>query len=70
MLSPPVPPHGSYSPITGFAEWGGNYKITKELAGELGIRVPMDRTKSRWRLSSAFLVPAEVACENIRQELR
>lgn len=45
MLSPPVPLHGSYSPITGFAEWGGNYKITKELAGELGIRVPMDPDK-------------------------
>ena len=45
MLAPPVPNHAPYYPTTGKGEWGENFKVTKELAEELGIHVNMDESK-------------------------
>lgn len=44
MLMPPPPNHGQYY-ITLGLEWAINYEITKNLAEELGIHVPMDEKK-------------------------
>ena len=41
ILSPPEPNHGAFYPTIGF-EWGPNFDITRKLARELGIRVPMN----------------------------
>lgn len=45
ILCPPEPNHADYSVTLGFS-WGWkNYQLTKDLADELGIRVPMDPDK-------------------------
>ncbi len=44
LLTPPPPNHGAYN-ITIGLEWGKNYKITKELADELGLTVPICKDK-------------------------
>lgn len=41
ILSPPEPNHGAFYPTIGF-EWGPNFDITRKLARELGICVPMN----------------------------
>ncbi|MGF7002036.1 lipopolysaccharide biosynthesis protein [Lachnospiraceae bacterium PFB1-21] len=40
MLSPPEPNHAEFYPTMGL-EWGPNFDVTKELAEDLGITVPM-----------------------------
>lgn len=45
ILSPPEPNHGAFYPTIGF-EWGPNFDITRKLARELGIRVPMNAVVS------------------------
>lgn len=45
LLTPPVPLHGPYYPTTGHGEWGENFAVTKKLADELGLHVPMDPAK-------------------------
>lgn len=44
LLTPPPPCHGDYY-ITLGLEWGENYKITKKLAEELGLTVPISKEK-------------------------
>ena len=44
MLMPPPPNHGQYYITLGW-EWGPNYEVTRKLAEELGIRVPLDEKK-------------------------
>ena len=44
ILMPPPPNHGDYF-ITIGLEWGKNYKITKKLADELGLTVPITKDK-------------------------
>lgn len=44
MLMPAPPNHGDYYFTLGM-EWGSNYKITKELADKLGIKVPIEKGK-------------------------
>lgn len=44
LLTPPEPNHCSFYTTIGF-EWGPNYNITKRLAEELGLTVPMDEKK-------------------------
>lgn len=45
MLTPPVPNHGPYYPTCGKGEWGDNFAVTKEVAGQLGVKVNMTRDK-------------------------
>lgn len=45
MLTPPIPHHGPYYPTCGKGEWGENFAVTKEIAGELGLKVNMDQGK-------------------------
>lgn len=45
MLTPPVPVHGPYYPTTGKGEWGDNFKVTQELAQELGLKVDLNNMK-------------------------
>ena len=45
LLTPPVPVHGPYYPTTGKGEWGDNFKVAKELAGKLGLKVDMNPEK-------------------------
>lgn len=45
MLTPPVPKHGAYYPTTGKGEWGENFKVAKQLADILGLRVDMNEDK-------------------------
>lgn len=40
LLSPPEPNHSTFFTTIGF-EWGPNYNVTKKLAKELGLTVPM-----------------------------
>ncbi len=42
LLTPAPPSHADYFPTLG-NEWGANYKATKALAKELGIRVPISQ---------------------------
>ena len=44
ILSPPMPVHADYFSLVG-NEWGPNYRITRRLAKELGLKVPMDPNK-------------------------
>ena len=44
LMCPPPPNHGDYY-ITMGLEWGTNYKVTKKLANELGITVPICKEK-------------------------
>lgn len=44
MLMPPPPNHGDYYFTLGM-EWGDNYKITKKLADDLGLTVPISKDK-------------------------
>lgn len=44
ILSPPMPNHGTFRDLYGH-EWGPNFENTKKLARELGINVPMDKSK-------------------------
>ena len=41
LLCPPEPNHGIFFPTIGF-EWGANYDVTKELARELRLTVPIN----------------------------
>lgn len=41
ILSPPEPNHSTFFTTIGF-EWGPNYNVTKKLAKELGLTVPMN----------------------------
>ena len=41
LLSPPEPNHSTFFTTIGF-EWGPNYNVTKKLAKELGLTVPMN----------------------------
>lgn len=45
LLTPPVPVHGPYYPTTGKGEWGDNFKVAKELAEKLGLKVDMNPEK-------------------------
>lgn len=45
MLTPPIPNHGPYYPVTGKGEWGDNYPVAKELADTLHLTVNMDPKK-------------------------
>ena len=45
LLSPPEPNHGPFFTSLGF-EWCWNYKTTKKLAEDLGIKVPMAENKA------------------------
>lgn len=40
LLTPPEPNHSAFFPTIGF-EWGPNFDVTKNLAKELGLTVPM-----------------------------
>ena len=44
LLTPPEPNHGNFFPTLGF-EWGPNYDITKKLADELNLTVPISVDK-------------------------
>lgn len=44
IMSPPEPNHSTFFTTIGF-EWGPNFDVTKKLAKELGLRVPMDVVK-------------------------
>lgn len=46
MLSPMYPIHGNYFSVNGDFDWGGNYNITKQLANELKLTVPISQEKS------------------------
>lgn len=43
LLTPPPPVHADYYPTIGHGEWGDNFECTAAFAGELGIRVPVER---------------------------
>ena len=45
MLMPPVPNHGPYYPTCGKGEWGDNFKVTREVAEQLGVKVSMTPDK-------------------------
>lgn len=45
MLTPPIPNHGPYYPVTGKGEWGDNYPIVKKLAQDLQLHVDLDPNK-------------------------
>lgn len=45
MLTPPVPNHGPYYPVTGKGEWGENFEVAKQLAENLGLTVDMNPSK-------------------------
>lgn len=45
MVTPPIPNHGPYYPITGKGEWGDNFKVAKELADTLHLTVDMNPEK-------------------------
>ena len=45
LLTPPVPVHGPYYPTTGKGEWGDNFKVAKELAEKLNLKVDIDEDK-------------------------
>ncbi len=44
LLSPPEPNHGDFFPTIGM-EWGANYEVTKQLADDLGLTVPISGDK-------------------------
>ena len=45
LLTPPIPNHGPYYPITGKGEWGNNYKVVKQLADMLNLHVDISQNK-------------------------
>ena len=46
MLSPIYPIHGNYFSVNGDFDWAGNYDITRQLASELGLTIPISHEKS------------------------
>lgn len=45
LLTPPVPNHGPYFPVTGKGEWGNNFAKVKELGEMLQLHVDIDQEK-------------------------